>query len=242
MDRVAPTQRPNERNAGTQRWRDLLFVHWPIPVSALRPLIPSQLSIDTWEGVAYIGIVPFAMHDVLPTFLPKAMAFNFLETNLRTYVHLQGREPGVWFFSLEAESWLAVQTARLTFGLPYHHATMQMQKQASEVTYSTHRKASNEAHLRTRYTIDTKLGPSIPGSFEHFLLERYLLFSVKGGNLYRGQVHHTPYPAYRAVVHELEESLVKAAGMPQTVGLPPIAHYSPGVDVEVFALKSITKV
>ena len=91
VDRIAPTHRPDRRPAGWQRWRELLFVHWPIPVEALRPLIPERLHIDTFDGVAYIGVVPFAMEGVQPWWVPFGM--DFLETNLRTYVHING-EPG----------------------------------------------------------------------------------------------------------------------------------------------------
>src|SRR5688572_18438599 len=93
IDRITLTLRPARPIVGYQRWRDLLFLHWPIPVEVLRPLVPEPLSIDTYEGVAYVGLVPFWMIGVRPTWAPERSAFRFLETNVRTYTHLEGRDP-----------------------------------------------------------------------------------------------------------------------------------------------------
>lgn len=234
MDRIAPTQRPEGKNAGTQRWRELLFLHWPVPVEALRPLIPARLSLDLWEGEAFVGVVPFLMREIAPSWWPKALGFDFLECNLRTYVHLEGEGPGVYFFSLEASSWLAVQAARVGWGLPYHHARMTSASADGVTEYRTVRRSDGARHA-VRYEVGEALGPSAPGSLEHFFLERYLLYSEKGEELVLGQVHHPPYPAQRATVHEVEDSLVAAAGLPPVSGPPALVHYAAGVDVEVFA-------
>lgn len=234
LDRIAPTRRPDGPNAGTQRWRELAFMHWPVPAEAVRALLPPALSLDLWEGEAYVGIVPFLMRDIAPSWLPSALAFDFLECNLRTYVHLDGDAPGVWFFSLEASSWLAVQAARAGWGLPYHHARMHHGREGDVARFETVRRGSG-ARLAVRYRIGEPLGPSTPGSLEHFFLERYLLYSIRRGRLERGQVHHAPYPARRAEVLEVDDELVEVAGMPRVTGLPALAHFSDGVDVEVFA-------
>ncbi|MBK03460.1 MAG: hypothetical protein CL920_14585 [Deltaproteobacteria bacterium] len=238
IDRIGPTKRPDKKADGWQKWRDLLFVHWTIPVEALRPLIPARLEIDTYEGNAYIGLVPFMMNDVQPSWLPSMFAFNFLETNLRTYVHIDGK-PGVYFFSLEAASILAVWTARKTFSLPYFHADMEMSKNGQLVEYRTTRTTGNHPTLTTKYTIGELLGASAPDTLEHFLFERYLLFTEHEKQIYMGQVYHTPYQVQRAVVHELEEQLIVAAGLPQPEGPPLLSHYSAGVDVEVFNLLKV---
>jgi uncharacterized protein YqjF (DUF2071 family) len=231
VDRIAPARRPPGPNAGTQRWRELLFVHWSVPLDAVRPLVPRQLELDPWEGRAFVGAVPFRMHDIRPRWLPPALALDFLELNLRTYVHHRGR-PGVWFFSLEASSWLAVRAARATWNLPYHHASMATERAGDRIRYRSRRRSSGAA-FDAEYTIGEALGASAPGTFEHFLLERYLLFAHRRGRILEGQVHHVPYPAHRASVASLHTTLPEAAGLP-AVGAPEVVHYSPGVDVEVF--------
>ena len=244
MDRVAPTRRPAGGNAGTQRWRDLLFLHWEVDVAALRALVPPQLELDLFEGRAYVGVVPFLMRGIRPSWWPGP-AFDFYETNLRTYVHHQGDAPGVYFFSLEASSWLAVQAARNGWGLPYHHARMSGAdneghvKVGDELAYDSVRRAGG-VHSQIRCRIGEVLPEPQLGSLEFFLLERYYLYNVRGGKLHRGQVHHVPYPAHVAEVLSVSDGLVAAAGLPGvTVRPPALVHYSPGVDVEVFSVKPV---
>lgn len=238
MDRIAPTRRPQGTNAGTQRWRDLAFVHWEVPLAALRPLIPARLELDTWEGRAFVGLVPFAMRDIRPRWLPRPLAQNFLETNLRTYVHLEGEEPGVWFFSLEASSWLAVTAARLGWSLPYHHARMSMQRDGERIDYTSARYRGGAGTVAS-WTPGARLGASLPGTVEHFLLERYVLYTERRGRLQRGRVHHSAYEAREATLHHLEESLAAAAGLPGLEGAPAFVHACDGVDVEAFAIESV---
>ncbi|MDP2315505.1 MAG: DUF2071 domain-containing protein [Pseudomonadota bacterium] len=236
MDRFAPTRRPPGKNAGTQLWRELLFLHWWVPVDALRPLVPARLGLDLWEGRALVGLVPFRMEHVRPSWLPDVLSQDFLETNLRTYVHLDGDAPGVYFFSLEASSWLAVQAARAGWGLPYHYADMAMSETADERGYTSVRRSDPAARLDVRCRVGAPLGPSAPGTLEEFLLERYYLYVERDGVLSRGQVHHTPYPTVAAEARHCEEGLVAAAGLPAPNRPPDLVHASPGVDVEVFAL------
>lgn len=207
-----------------------------MPAAALRPLVPIPLTLDTFDGVAYVGLVPFAMERVRPAWVPGSLGLAFLETNVRTYVHLDGRDPGVHFFSLEASSWLAVRAARLRWGLPYFHARMGMETRDGVTTYRSARRGAGGPRLEVRYEPGERLGPSAPGTLEHFLLERYLLYVERSGRLWRGQVHHAPYPAQRARVLALADELVAAAGLPRPEGLPPLAHFAEGVDVEVFPL------
>src|SRR5215212_7393217 len=123
MDRIAPTRRPEDRPAGFQRWRHLLFLHWEVPAAAVQALLPAELDVDTFEGRAYVGVVPFTMRDVSPWWSPSVPGIsNFDELNVRTYVHYKGSEPGVWFFSLDAASTLAVAAARAGWSLPYYRA------------------------------------------------------------------------------------------------------------------------
>lgn len=244
MDRISQAVRPEGRPAGFQRWRHLIFLHWEVPVEALRPLLPEALSIDTFEGRAWVGVVPFTMQDVSPWWSPSVPGIsNFHELNVRTYVHYQGRDPGVWFFSLDAAKLIAVLIARSGWHLPYYFADMELSvnEQDREVRYHNRRRWPTErpAELEMRYRIGEALGPSEPGSFEHFLAERYVLYAIDGaGELRIGRVHHKPYPLHRAEVLELRQTMVQAAGLPAPKGAPH-ALYSPGVDVDVYALEAV---
>ena len=223
VDRIAPTKRPEGKAAGFQKWRNLLFVHYALPPEIIRPLVPSELELDLWEGQAHVGVVPFEMKDIRSWWMPQPTALNFLETNVRTYVHKDG-EPGVYFFSLEASSWLAVKVARTVWKLPYFHATMS----TSAEGYRSMRTGGG-ASIDAKWTLGELLGPSAPGTYEHFVLERYLLFSMRGKDVFKGQVHHVPYPAQRVTLDRFEQTL-----FPKATGEPFAAHFSSGVDVEVF--------
>lgn len=235
LDRVTPTKPPADRaRSGQQKWRNLLFTHWQLPVDAVRAVVPPELELDPWDGQMFVGCVPFEMEDIAPSWLPGIFALDFLETNLRTYVHYKG-EPGVYFFSLEAASRLAVQAARWGWSLPYHYAEMSIERRPGGlVSYSTVRTADPSAKLEIQYRIGDAMGPSAPGSLEFFLLERYYLFSLRRGRVLKGHVHHVPYPAHRATVESCTCGLLGAAGLPQPDRLPDLVHYSPGVDVDVF--------
>jgi uncharacterized protein len=241
IDRLAPTRRPEGAPAGYQKWRDLLFVHWEVPEAALRPLVPPALTIDTYEGKAYVGVVSFTMHDVRPSrFLPPiAGAAGFGEVNVRTYVHHEGRDPGVWFISLDAQSVLAVLGARAFFHLPYYHARIETQRQGDTIAYRAQRHWADgvPAGLATRYEVGHETGASEPGSLQHFLVERYILYAMAPrGRLLQARVHHAPYRVRHARVLEITESLVRADGLER-----PEARaselWSEGVDVEVFGLR-----
>lgn len=243
IDRISPTLRPNGRVAQRQSWIDLLFLHWRVPVAALRPLIPAALEIDTFEGDAYVGVVPFTMRGVRPVWAPTVPGVsNFHETNVRTYVHRDGRDPGVWFFSLDAASRIAVAIARTFWHLPYHHATMSLEKlPGGDVRYDTDRNSPPPvpAGCHVTYRPMGAPKPATPGTLEHFLAERYILYAdTGGGDLRLGRVHHVPYPLERAELVRWDESLLAAADIPRPDG-EPLAHYAAGVDVDVFALEPI---
>jgi len=243
IDRIAPTRRPEgQKVVQYQTWESLLFLHWRVPVEALRPHIPAGLEIDTFEGEAWVGLVPFAMKDVRLKHLPAVPGTaNFLETNLRTYVHHQG-VPGVWFFSLDAAAWLPVQIARAVWKLPYHHARMAMSRDPDGVVaYTTERRAPPPVPARcaVRYRPEGTPSAATPGTLEHFLAERYLLYASPGeGRILRGQVYHTPYPLQTATVHSLDETLLAAAGLTRPE-VPPRVHYAERVTVEIFDLLAV---
>jgi uncharacterized protein YqjF (DUF2071 family) len=247
IDRIGPARRPQRWPVMRQNWRDLLFLHWAVPAQPLRALVPEQLDLDLFEGTAYVGLVPFTMTGVRPVGLPPIVGLSrFHETNVRTYVHRAGGDPGVWFFSLDAANRLAVLAARIGFHLPYYHARMFLERIApapagepQSILYAGVRRRPGPppAWYTIRATPTGPVQTARPGTLEHFLVERYLLYAVAGNQLYRGQVHHHPYPLQSAEVHSLDETLLAAAGIVRP-DVAPLAHFSTGVDVRVFGLQA----
>lgn len=184
----------------TMRWEHLTFLHAPVAPELIRAHIPEVLTIDTYpdsEGneMAWIGLVPFKMVHVRPRNCPRA--FTFPETNVRTYVHFYG-EPGVWFFSLDAANLPAVLLARLRWQLPYHWASMGVHAHERDTQFSSTRVFNREAVSVIAESPDLPFSEPIPGSLEHYFVERYRLFSIrKRGHqmttLYAGLVDHEPY-------------------------------------------------
>lgn len=254
VDRTAPSVRPAGKPIGFQNWSELLFLHREIPVEAVAATLPAGLEPDLHEGKAYVGVVPFRMRGVRPWWAPEALAFDFLETNVRTYVLCDG-EPGVYFYSLAANSPVAVFAARRFWGLPYFDAQMTSVEEDGMVRYVSVRKRWKKSdrrkgdltairdgspRLEVRYRPgETTSAPSPEGSLDRFLIERYYLFVRRRGSIYRGQVHHVPYPLREVTVASVEDSLASAAGFPSPGPPFTLFHYSPGVNVEIFPLSRI---
>ncbi len=166
IDRLSPTLRPSVPQIGYQTWTDLLFVHWRLPAAAVRPLIPPDLELDTWQGDAWVGLVPFHMSGVRPWWSPAVRGIsNFHETNVRTYVHCQGKNPGVWFFSLEAANRLAVWIGRRFWNLNYQHATMRIEGGGNTSrSISPTRKREEIRETQTIHYHSVRRGPDTPGA------------------------------------------------------------------------------
>jgi len=234
-----------------QKWRELLFVHWPVPPEVVRPHVPPQLEVDLFEGEAYLGLVPFTMTGVRPVGVPPVRGFSsFHETNVRTYVRVKDRDPGVWFFSLDAANSWAVRFARTFFHLPYHRARMFLEREpAGSTDLSTTRIYAGvrcwpgplPASYAIRATPTGVIQPAQPGTLDYFLAERYILYTSWRDGLYEGRVYHTPYPLQTARILSLDETLLLAAGF-QRPDTAPLAHFAAGVDVEVFALRRVERV
>jgi hypothetical protein len=239
---LALRNRPQGSPAMHQSWRDLLFLHFSLPLSEVQPLLPRGLEIDTFpnhEGTesAWIGFVPFRMQDVrIPKLPAMPLLSAFPETNVRTYVHHNGSRPGIWFFSLDASRRLACKYARTHFHLPYFHAKMRATRSDAKVEYESDR-VGHFARARVRANIGAHLPTPQPGSLEFFLVERYLLYASNGSGLFDGRVHHSPYSLRSAQILSSEQCLVEAAGLPSR----PWEHvcFSAGVDVEVFPIQKI---
>lgn len=198
------------------RWRDLLFAHWIVDAEALRPLIPPSLEIDTFEGRAYVGVVPFGMEDVAPRGLPAVPYLGaFPEVNVRTYV--RDRElDGVWFFSLDAGRRLAVEGARLGFHLPYFHARMAMTRDGDEVVFRSTRRdrRGRPADLHVSYRPTGPVHPAPVGSLDRWLTERLRLFAADpGGHVSAASIAHAPWPLRPAEAEFRIETLSAAQGV-----------------------------
>jgi uncharacterized protein len=229
--------------AMTMRWRDLLFLHFAYNPAAIQKMLPNGLTIDTFpeesgQEVAWIGLVPFRMEAVRPRGMPNFKpCTDFPETNVRTYCHLDGKDPGVWFFSLDASNTFACTFARQFFRLNYKEAAMTVDRRGSDVHYESKRwfkpAAQNSVHCR----LGEPIGTAKPGTLEFFLLERYLLYSVKGDQLYHGQVFHQPYPITQVVEFKASGSLIEANGLDPM----PFSHalFSEGVDVSAGRIVSV---
>ncbi len=232
-----PYPLPNKSWLMKQTWYDLLFMHWEIPVSHLLPFIPAGLECDTFQEKAYIGIVPFGMSNIRYRFLPPIpFTSAFLELNVRTYVK-KNNIAGVLFLSLDAANPIAVEVARAFFYLPYFNAKMSLKKQGSKIYYSSTRKdkRGNPASLKIEYQPTSKIYHSIPNTLEHWLTERYCLYSInKKGILYRTDIHHIPWPLQEAKAKILENTMAQSHGI-AIPNVSPILHFAEKIEVAIYA-------
>ena len=236
-----PQPRPKGRPAGFQRWQHLLFLHWEVAAERVQAVLPDGLEVDTHDGKTYVGVVPFTMRDVSPWWSPSVPGIsNFHELNVRVYAK-RGDNHGVFFLSLDAADTLPVLIARNGWHLPYYKASMRLDVADNEVHYRSRRQwpQPTPASLRTHYRFDDSLRTAEPGSLAHFLLERYVLFAVSDGQLEIGRVHHEPYPHADVELLELTHDMTAPAGLPACDTPPDHVAYSPGVDVDVYALEPL---
>lgn len=223
-----------------QSWGKLLFMHWRIPADLLRPLIPARLSIDTYDGAAWVGVVPFTMWGVRPTGTPSMPRLSrFHELNVRTYVHLDG-VPGVWFLSLEAANPLAVWIARRIFRLPYFNARIDLRQHDRTITYTSHRthRAAPPAEFSAEWIIGDALAPAEPETLRYFLTERYCLYASRGRKLYRGRVLHQPWTLHRAELSAYRSTMIESHGLPTPEG-EPLLHYAEALHVRIWWLSEV---
>jgi len=206
-----------------QSWHDLLFAHWPVAAAKLRELIPASLEIDTFDEQAWIGVVPFRMSGVRLRWTPSVPWLSaFPELNVRTYV-VRDAKPGVWFFSLDAGNPLAVAIARVWFHLPYFRAAMRCARQENFVEYQSDRRhtAALPAALRCRYQGVGEAFHPRTGTLEHFLTERYCLYTCTSqGKLIRGEIHHLPWSLQVADAEITENTMLAAAGLELSTAKP----------------------
>jgi uncharacterized protein YqjF (DUF2071 family) len=223
-------------------WHDLMFAHWSVPADAVRMHIPRQLEIDTRDGQAWLGIVPFGMRGTRLRCTPSLSGISaFPETNVRTYVVAEGK-PGVWFFSLDAASRLAVRAARAFFHLMYYDARMRLEIDSQGwvcyQTCRTHRGAA-PAELMARYRPMGEPYTAAPGSLDSWLTDRYCLYAADSrGRLFRGEIHHPPWPLQPAEAQWERNTMTAQLGLslPDT---PPLLHFAKRVDVVGWLLERV---
>ena len=226
-----------------QSWHELMFLHWPVPVDMLRPLLPSGLAPDTFDGAAWVGVVPFTMRGVAPRGLPSVPWLSaFPEINLRTYVTVDGK-PGVWFFCLDAGNPVAVSLARTTFHLPYFNAAFQIHHNKQEISYAhqrTHRGAVHGAFQATYRPI----GPVFhaqPASLAYFLTERYCLYTTNNrGQILRGIIGHAPWELQAGAAEIGTNTLAAAHGI-TLPDCPPLLHYAHRQQMVAWALERVAR-
>jgi uncharacterized protein len=219
-----------------QIWHDLLFAHWPVPEALLRPHIPARLAIDTFDGQAWLGVVPFRMFGVRLRGTPAVPWLSaFPELNVRTYVVANGM-PGVWFFSLDAGNRIAVALARAWFHLPYFRARMSCEERSGWIEYKcarSHRGAACGV-FNGRYRAIGQIFSAEPRSLEHFLTERYRLYTTDGaGQVISGEIHHAPWPLQVAEAELVSNTMPEADGIYLTPAKP-LLHFSKRQDVVVW--------
>jgi uncharacterized protein YqjF (DUF2071 family) len=192
-----PWPLPSEPWTMAQTWGDLLFAHWPVPERMLRPLVPEPLAIDTFDGVAWLGITPFEVSGLrLRGTVPLPRLSRFPEVNVRTYASFGGK-PGIWFFSLDAGRASAVAGARATYRLPYYRAAMTIGRSNQAICYRSSRRSPGAtlAELAVEYAPAAAPRPAPAGTLEHWLVERYCLYTLdRRGRVMRAEIHHPPWP------------------------------------------------
>jgi uncharacterized protein YqjF (DUF2071 family) len=219
-----------------QSWEDLLFAHWRVPVEAVRPHVPPELDVETYDGSAWIGVVPFRLTGLRARgLLPLPAVSSFLELNVRTYVSHGGEKPGIWFFSLDASSRVAVELARRTYKLPYFHARMSATRRGDWTDYECARTDEPGRVFSGRYRPHGAVQPAEPGSLEWFLAERYCLYTTDGrGALQRAEIHHDRWPL-QAAEAEIELATISPIELDGT----PLCHFSRRQDVVLWPLEPV---
>ena len=220
-----------------QSWGDLTFLHWRYPEDLVQTLVPSPLKVETFDGSAWVGVIPFVIRGLTPPLMPSLpWLSHFPETNCRTYVKGPDGHPGGWFFSLDAARAAAVVGARIGYGLPYAWSRMRVVKTETRMVYESSRRWPGCVG-QTRIIVEPG-APIDPQPLDVFLTARYRLYSRIFGILTYTNVEHAPWPLHTAVLVDVAQNLTHAAGLPDPSG-PPLLHFSPGVRVRVAPPKPV---
>lgn len=234
MDRLAPMQRPDQLCLALQTWRDLLLLHWAVPVREIRRLLPEGLQPDLYRGVAYVGVALLEASSARPAFVPVKVGLRYLQATVRTYVHAGGENPGIYLLSLDSSSRLVSRLVRMLVNVPSFTADLTHMKRRREIEIELRRGGASPADLSVRYSPARELGELQPGSLAFFLLERYVLYFESAGLLFRSRLHHAPQRARNVRVREMRGSLVEAAGVTAPAHVPRHAYHVDQVELEIF--------
>ena len=240
LDHVEPVtasrSRPVARPVMLQGWRDLASVHWRYEPALVQALLPAGFRVDTFDGAAWVGIIPFHMRRIRVPGLPALGPLSsFPETNLRTYIVGPTGRRGVWFASLDVTRLLPAVVAQAVYGLPYGWARMSIERTGDEVRYASRRRwPTSGATSDLTIAVGTPILPADVTALDHFLTARWALGSSLLGRLAWAEVDHGPWPLHRATVLDVSETLTTAAGLPAPTG-DPHALWSPGVEVRIGA-------
>jgi uncharacterized protein YqjF (DUF2071 family) len=235
---LASCPTPVDRAVMVQWWDELTFLHWRYPADVVQRLLPDSLEVEIADGSAWVGLVPFSLGVALPVAglrRPLPWASRFAETNVRTYVRSRANgERGIWFFSLDAARLGAVVVARATYRLPYFWSRMRLEVDGDRRRYSCRRRWPGPRGAASEVQIDIgdPFAPSELSALDHFLTARWALFSAPIAGLRWARAWHEPWPLHRVAVASVHDDLVAAAGLPAPAR-PPLAHFSPSVEVRI---------
>lgn len=223
--------RPVVRPVMFQSWRSLTFLHWPFEPGDVRRLLPREISLDTFNGSAWVGLTPFLLASLRPPLVPALPWISrFPETNVRTYVRGPDGEPGIWFFTLEADRLLAVAGARMFYGLPYRWAKMSVRQDARRVHYeSTRHWPFRPAHTN----ISVEVGEPVQSTeFDRFLTARFRLYTRAMRRIVAAQIEHPPWILREARLLRFDQNLLDACKLP-VASWPPHVLHSERTDVRI---------
>lgn len=225
-----PVDPPPRPAVMVHRWETLTFLHWRYDPAEVQRLLPKGLTVETYDGAAWVGLVPFHMVVRVPGLPPVPWASYFPETNVRTYVTGPDGKTGVWFFSLDAARLGAVAVARTTLNLPYCWSRMRVGRRGDVVRYVSARRWPDKATSEVEVEVGEPIAEA--SELENYLTARFRLWTVLGGTPVRAQAYHPPWELRRATVRSLDPGLVTAAGL-TTPTDEPLTHYSDGVTVQI---------
>ncbi|GII96695.1 YqjF family protein [Sinosporangium siamense] len=214
------------------QWSHMTFIHWRYPAALVQSLLPDGLTVEEFDGSAWVGLTPFLMENVrVPGTPALPWLSRFPETNVRTYVHDSQGRSGIWFLSLDAGRLPAVLGGRVGYRLPYHWSDMSLRVEEGRRSYRCRRRRPGP--VGARCDADVELGaPLAEDELAHFLTARYLLFTVVASRLAHAKVGHRPWPLHHARLLQLDQGLVQAGGL-TAPDHDPVLHASPGVRVGI---------